>query len=38
MKAGLGGWSTCHVDYKFPQALPLSLAEVLKDVTVVLVK
>lgn len=38
MKVGEGRPNTCHVDYKFPQALPLSLAEVLKDVTVVLVK
>lgn len=35
---GEGRTSTCHVDYKFPQALPLSLAQVLKDVTVVLVE
>lgn len=38
MKVDEGGPNTCHVDYKFPQALPLSLAKVLKDVTVVFVK
>lgn len=35
---GEGGPNACHVDNKFPQALPLSLAEVLKDVTVVLME
>lgn len=38
MNGGQARPNTCHVDDQLPQALPLSLAEVLEDVTVVLVK